>query len=164
MSSDQPPAITLTERARRIDLVRHSAAKLGFRGRVEYWHRYGSEGPAQVRLGANITQDVLRVFSQVFERENDPQQFSLEAIVAHECGHQVFHRHRLLHRWFGSRVSLSHEEIIASLIAALLVASRTDKDALLDKAFSDALETGISGPEATSMINGLRAVLELLLC
>lgn len=164
MTHNPPKPITLTERARRIDLVRQLAKKLRFCGRVEYHHRFSSAGPAQIRFGSKIVDDVMRVFAQAFDWSEDSQHFSPEAIMAHECGHQVFHRHRHLRRWFGSDISESHEEIVASLIGSLLVTSAADNDALRDKALGDALEAGTNPVDVTAMINGLRKFLEFMLC
>ena len=164
MSTDQPPPITLTERARRIDLIRQIATTLGFRGRVEYRHYYGSSGPAQLRLGRKIVDDEMRVFAQAFDWNDDSREFSVEAIIAHECGHQVYHRHRWVQRWFGSDISESQEEVIASLIGALLVTTVADHDALQDKALGDALNAGTNPAEAVAFINGVNKVLEVVLC
>jgi hypothetical protein len=32
------------------------------------------------------------VYAEAFERDNDPDDFRLEALIAHECGHQRLHR------------------------------------------------------------------------
>ena len=106
----------------------------------------------------------MRVFAQAFDWVGDPREYSLEAIMAHECGHQVFHRHRWLRRWFGSELSESREEVIASLIGALLVASVSDHDALRDKAVGDALMAGMSLTEAAAFIAGINQALEIALC
>lgn len=164
MSSHQPSAITFTERARRIDLVRQLAAKVGFCGRVEYRHRYDSSGPAQIRLGAKIGDDVMLVFAEAFDWKEDSRHFSLEAVLAHECGHQVFHHHPMLRRLFARDLSIHLEEIAASIIGALLVTNVADHDALLDKAVGEALQ-GCSDPaDAAQTFNGIRKTLEVVLC
>lgn len=84
--------------------------------------------------------------------------------MAHECGHQVFYRHRWLRRWFGADVSEAHEEVIASLIGALLVTTVADHDALKDKALGDALMAGTKPADSVAFINGIYKVLEVALC
>ena len=154
----------MTERARRIDLIRQTASKLGFSGRVEYWHTIDPAGPAQLRLGVNIRSDVMRVFAPAFQWESNPDDFSLTAIIAHECGHQVIHRHRIVRRWLLPDFSLCSEEVAASLIGASLAISTTDRNALVKKAMYDAI-VGETNPSVVfPLVEDVQKVLELALC
>jgi hypothetical protein len=66
---------------------------LGFIGRVEYCHVYSQTGGAQYGRGSAAEQDLLTVYAEAFERDADPNDFSLQAMLAHERGHQLLARH-----------------------------------------------------------------------
>ena len=44
---------------------------------------------AQYARGSTAHEDLLTVYAEAFERDADPEDFSLEAILAHERGHQL---------------------------------------------------------------------------
>jgi hypothetical protein len=80
--------------------VARVARVLGFVGRVEYRHVYSQTGGAQYGRGTVEANDLLTVYAEAFERDANPEDFSLEAILAHERGHQLLARHpRLAKRW-----------------------------------------------------------------
>jgi hypothetical protein len=57
---------------------------------------------------------------------SDPQDFSLEAMIAHERGHQILARHpRIAKRVAG--VSRASEEILASLLGAMICHNEIDR-------------------------------------
>lgn len=62
-------------------------------GRVEYRHVYSQTGGAQYGRGTTAADDLLTVYAEAFERDADPEDFSLGAILAHERGHQLLARH-----------------------------------------------------------------------
>src|SRR6478736_5587006 len=72
-------------RARR-NRVARIANVLGFVGRVEYRHVYSQTGGAQYGRGSTPEADLLTVYAEAFERDADSEDFSLEAMIAHECG------------------------------------------------------------------------------
>ena len=73
---------------------------------------------------------MLTVYAEAFDRDADADDFSLAAIVAHERGHQVLMRHpRVVKRVEG--VSIATEEILASLIGAMLCSVENDRDSLM---------------------------------
>src|SRR5436853_251657 len=88
----QPPKINLAELNGRVRRIREIADRLGFVGRVEYDHVYSGTGGAQFGLGPTPADDLLAVYAEAFDRDANPEDFSLEAILAHERGHQLFFR------------------------------------------------------------------------
>ncbi len=72
-------------------------------------------------MGSTIEQDVLVLYPAAWRRDADPDDFSLEAIIAHERGHQLVWRHDRLRRNMPSGMSEVTEEVLASLITHLRV-------------------------------------------
>src|SRR5439155_24611183 len=66
------------------------------------------------------------IYAEAFERDADPEDFSLAAMIAHERGHQILARHpRIAKRVAG--VSEASEEILASLVGAMICQDDTDR-------------------------------------
>ena len=147
-------------RQRRISQI---ARDLGFVGRVEYRHVYTQSGGAQYGLAAASKEDLLIVSAEAFERDADADDFSLEAILAHERGHQLLARHERLTRNLPSEWSEVSEEIAASLLGSLLVRDEKDQQDLLLKAMFEAAKHGRESEAATVLIMQLRALLEKIL-
>jgi hypothetical protein len=125
------PLTAAKRRARRS----HVARGLGFVGRVEYRHVYSQTGGEQNGLGSTADEDLLTVYAEAFERDADPDDFSLKAILAHERGHQLLARHpRIAKRIAAASISAGSEEILASLLGAMQCAAEADRDTLLAKA------------------------------
>jgi hypothetical protein len=97
---------------------------VGFVGRVEYRHLYSQTGGAQYGLATTAEDDLLTVYAEAFDRDADPDDFSLESIIAHERGHQLLARHPRLTRNMPRGWSGVTEEIVASLVGSLLVEAR----------------------------------------
>ncbi len=148
-------------RARRKRVTR-IARQFGFVGRVEYRHVYNQTGGAQYGRGTAADDDLLTVDAQAFERNLDPEDFSLEAIIAHECGHQLLARHPSIAKRVAG-VSEAAEEILASLLGAMICNDTGDRDTLIAKATADLLERGQSPEAATRQLQQLWEVLEALL-
>jgi len=163
MPREQPEPISAAERRQRQRRAAGVARALGFAGRVEYRHASNSAGGAQFGLGPTPDEDVLIVYADAFSRDADPTDFSLEAILAHERGHQVLARHERLRRAIMLEVSLASEEILASLIGSLLVESNEDCEALLLKALAETMDLGLAPADATRVNAQLRETLEQLL-
>lgn len=85
---------------------------LGFLGAIEYRHVATDSGGAQYCLGPTAEEDLLLVFPEAFERDANPEDFSLEAILAHERGHQLVHWHEGLRRSMIPFASSGTEEIL----------------------------------------------------
>jgi hypothetical protein len=153
-----PPAEVRRRRGRAVRLARAA----GFVGRVEYRHVYGQTGGAQYGRGSTPQADLLTVYAEAFERDADPEDFSLEAIIAHERGHQLLARHRRLARRVAG-VSAASEEILASLLGAMICPDDTDRATLYAKAAAELLDRGQSDEAASRQLLDLWELLEALL-
>lgn len=150
MAAHSPNPISLAEwRQRRVRIL-SIARSIGFVGRIEYRHVYSQTGGAQFGRGSGDIGDLLTVFAEAFERDADPDDFSLRAMIAHERGHQLLARHpRISVRLAG--VSDAAEEVLASLLGALVVEPGSDRDILIAKATAELLLGGRE-PEAVVRI------------
>src|SRR5438105_3145865 len=127
MPTSSPRALTPTElRARRSRVLR-LAREIGFVGRVQYQHVYSRSGGAQYGQAARAADDLLTVYAEAFERDVDPADFSLTAILAHERGHQLLARHPRLANRVPGKVSIAGEEILASLVGAVISVDLNDR-------------------------------------
>jgi hypothetical protein len=136
---------------------------LGLTGRVEYRHVYSQSGGAQYCIGLDENRDLLIVIAEAFDRDADPEDFSLDAIVAHERGHQLLARHPRIARRVAGQLTAESEEILASLLGAIISARQTDRDALVAKAVVEFVECGVSAEIAVSRLQDLWTLLEPLL-
>jgi hypothetical protein len=112
MAARSPDPISPDESRRRRGRVLRLARSVGFVGRVEYRHVYRQSGGAQYGRGAGG--DVLITHAEAFERDADPEDFSLLSIVAHERGHQTVARHARLSPLLVG-VSPAAEEVLGSV-------------------------------------------------
>ena len=105
---------------------------------------------------------MLTVYAEAFERDADPEDFSLEAMIAHECGHQILARHpRVAKRVVG--ISEASEEILASLLGAMICHADADRFTLYAKAAAELLDRGQSAESANRQLQDLWNLLEMLL-
>src|SRR5439155_18851823 len=117
---------------------------------------------AQYAVGSTPDDDLLVVFAEAFLRDADPEDFSLEAILAHERGHQLLVREPKLR---GARaLSFTSEEILASLIGSLAAEKDNDREDLYDKALFEVVRSGVESPRVVRLLHGLRLLLEAALC
>jgi hypothetical protein len=130
---------------------------------VEYRHVYSQTGGAQYGRGATAKEDLLTVYAEAFERDFDPEDFSLDAILAHECGHQLLVRHPRISRRVAGRMSAASEEILASLLGAMICAAESDRDALRAKATAELIGHGESPGPAMWRLQELWELLEGIL-
>ena len=163
MGSSSPRPISAAERRARRDRIVRIARATGFVGRVEYRHVYSQTGGAQYGRGSRAEDDLLTVYAEAFDRDADPNDFTLEAIVAHEHGHQLLARHPRIARRVAGRISAASEEILASLLGAMLCTAVADRDALVTKALGELLEHGETLDTATRRLPELWDFLEALL-
>jgi hypothetical protein len=162
MAKRSPRAISAAQFLTREKRVKSIAKAVGFVGNVEYCHVYSQTGGAQYGRGTTQRVDLLTVYAEAFERDADPGDFSLEAMIAHEPGHQILARHpRIAKRVAGA--SQASEEILASLLGALVCNDDTDRLALLAKATAELLDHGQSAENASRQLQELRDLLEALL-
>lgn len=140
MASDAPTPISPAESLRRREVVVRAAAAVGFVGRIEYRHAASQSGGARYERGAVQGEDVLAVYAEAFDRDADPDDFSLQAIIAHERGHQLLAWHpRLSILTVG--ISLPAEEVLACLLGALVLEPGLDRESLVAKATFDLLKS-----------------------
>ena len=133
MPSPSPPPLSPAALRVRRNRIARLAEKLGFVGRVEYRHVYSRTGGATYGQAATADQDLLTVYVDAFERDANPDEFSLNAILAHERGHQLLVRHpRLIAR--AVLLSAVGEEVVASVIGGIISGNRTDEEDLMRKA------------------------------
>src|SRR5262245_31465313 len=162
MATPEPRSLTTAERRARRRRVARIARKLGFIGRVEYRHVYSRTGGAQYGRGGAAAEDLLTVYAEAFERDADPEDFSLAGMIAHECGHQILARHpRIAKRVAG--VSEASEEILASLLGAMICDDDTDRVALFAKAAAELLDRGQRAEAASRQLQELWNLFEALL-
>jgi hypothetical protein len=163
MPQPGPKPIPKSEHLARQRRASEIARRLGFVGRVEYRHVYSQSGGAQFGLAASPKEDLLIVYAEAFERDADADDFSLEAILAHERGHQLLARHERLTRNLPKEWSAASEEIVASLLGSLVAWEDKDQQDLLLKALFEAQKYGLTSDQATLFIMELRALLEKIL-
>ena len=162
MPTPEPRPLTLSEQRVRRRRAARIAQQLGFVGRVEYRHIYSQSGGAQYGRGATEQEDLLAVYAEAFDRDANPEDFSMEAILAHERGHQLLARHsRIAKRVAG--VSEASEEILASLLGAMICDDDTDRVTLLAKATAELLDRGQTAEAANRQLQQLWDLLEALL-
>src|ERR1041385_1180004 len=136
MAKRSPRKISAAQLLARENRVLHIARSLGFVGNVEYRHVHSQTGGAQYGRGSTPDSDLLTVYAEAFERDADPEDFSLEAMIAHECGHQLLARHpRIAKRVAG--ISDASEEILASLLGAMICTEDTNCFTLYAKATAE---------------------------
>ena len=133
-----------------------------FVGRVEYSHIYSQTGGAQYGQGSTIAQDVLIVYAEAFDRDNDPDDFSLRAIIAHERGHQLLARHPRLSQKVKD-VAIGTEEILASVLGAILCGDDADGDSLIAKAMLELMQHGESPDVAAQRLQSLASLFKAAL-
>ena len=163
MAIPSPQPLTSLQRRVRRSRIARLALETGFVGRVEYRHVYSQTGGAQYGRGSTIEEDLLSVYAEAFERDADPKDFSLAAIVAHERGHQLLARHPRIAKRVAGRISAGSEEILASLLGAMICVAQEDRDALVAKATAELLNHGESIAVATRRLGELWTLLKELL-
>ncbi len=163
MAPRSPPPLSLVQRRARRNRIARLARDLGFVGQVEYRHVYSQSGGAQYGRGSTPAKDLLTVYAEAFERDADPADFSLEAIIAHERGHQLLARHPRIAQRVAGRISTGSEEILASLLGAMICRADSDRDALVAKATAELLAHGEEADVALRRIQDLWDLLEALL-
>jgi hypothetical protein len=162
MASRSPGPLPPAERRARRNRAAGIARQLGFVGSVEYRHVYSQSGGVQYGRGNTPEEDLLTVYAEAFERDADPEDFSLKAMIAHECGHQILARHpRIAKRVAG--LSEASEEILASLLGAMICDADADRVTLFAKAVAELLDRGQSAESANRQLQQLWDLLEALL-
>src|SRR5260370_42688526 len=151
----RPQPLSSAQLRTRLNRLGRIATRLGFVGQVEYRHVYSQAGGAQYGLAREPRNDLLIVYAEAFERDADPEDFSLDAILAHERGHQLLARHPRLARHLVGGLSAASEEILASILGAMVCAPGPDRDALLAKATAELISRGGAPDAATRQLQNL---------
>src|SRR5229473_1117709 len=141
MAKRSPRTISAAQLLARENRVLLIAKTFGFVGNVEYRHVYSQTGGAQYGRGSTPEADLLTVYAESFDRDADPEDFSLEAMIAHECGHQILARHPRIAKQVAG-ISEASEEILASLLGAMICNNHTDRVTLSAKAAAELLDRG----------------------
>src|SRR5437763_1357809 len=157
MAERRPKPISKSAHEARQLRTEETARRLGFVGHVEYRHVYSQAGGAQYGQAASPTDDLLIVYAEAVERDADPEEFSLEGILAHERGHQLLARNERLTRNLPGGWSAISEEVVASLLGSLLVNGEKDQQDLMLKALFEATNHGFDADRAALFIVALRA-------
>lgn len=163
MRDEPPKPISAKEQRARLARATALARNLGFVGRVEYRHVSTRSGGAQYGMGATVEEDLLVVYPQAFRRDSDPDDFSLEAIIAHERGHQIIYREDRLSRTIPGKLSSVTEEVLASLIGSIITEDPRASDDLVLKALFTLVESGMQATEASRRVQGVLKYLEAFL-
>jgi hypothetical protein len=163
MVEESPKPISAKEAHARLARVRALARALGFVGRVEYRHVTTRSGGAQYGMGPTVEEDLLVVYPEAFRRDADPDDFSLEAIIAHERGHQLISRDDRLRRNVPNEMSSVTEEVLASLLGAIMVKAPRGSDDLVLKALFTLVEQGMHPDEASRRVQDVLKYLEATL-
>lgn len=147
----------------RLSCIARIATKLGFMGNIEYRHLYSKSGGAQYGQGRTEENDLLIVYAEAFERDANPDDFSLTAILAHERGHQLLARHPRIAKQVEGKLTEESEEILASVLGAILCEDAADREHLLAKAEVVLVEHGRPPDEAVRQVVNLRQLFGVLL-
>jgi hypothetical protein len=162
MATRSPRILSDSELLARQDRISVIADMLGFVGSFEYRHVYSQTGGAQYGRGSTEDDDLLIVYAEAFDRDADPEDYSLEAIIAHERGHQILTRHpRIAKRVVPE--SIVSEEILASLLGMLICQADKDREMLYGKAAFELLTRGQSAENVKRQLQNLCEALEALL-
>ncbi len=160
MPQPPPRPISAAELRARQRRVLRIDRRLGFVGREEYRHVSTNSGGAQYGIGRTAGEDLLVVFPRAFERDTDPADFSLEAMIAHERGHQLLVRHPVLVRAFAGIMRIVGEEVLASIVGAAICPRQEDRDCLEGKAVCELIAQGNEAFAAAELVRSLRTDLE----
>jgi hypothetical protein len=163
MTTRSPAPLSAMELRSRRSRIARIARGFGFTGRIEYRHVYSQTGGAQYGRGRTEFEDLLSVYVEAFERDANPDDFSLEAILAHERGHQLLARHPRIAKRVAGRVSEVSEEVLASLLGAMICSAEGDRDALVAKATLVLLNHGEAPDIATRRLQELWDLFEALI-
>jgi hypothetical protein len=143
--------------------VREIARRLGFVGEVQYRHSLSFSGGASYCFALSPRDDAIIVYAEAFLRDAARDDFSLEAIIAHECGHQRLYRHDRLQRIIPQEMSDITVEVLASLIGSLILENHHDSEMLVLKALSELVEHGMVLKDALRQVERILPQLEAIL-
>jgi hypothetical protein len=163
MATRSPAHLSAAELLARQNRIALIAGQLGIVGRTEYCHEYSQKtGGMQYRRADTQDDDLLVVFAEAFERDADPDDFSLEAMIAHERGHQILAWHSRIAKMTAG-IPLVSEEILASLLGSIICPAEVDRECLYIKAAFELVSRGQSSEAAHRQLQTFKLTLEALL-
>ena len=130
---------------------------------MEYRHVYSKSGGAQYGRARSPDEDLLIVYAEAFDKDADPEEFSLTAILAHERGHQILARHPRIAKHVAERISDAGEEILASLLGSMICEDQVDRKNLMAKAAATLVDHGEPPDVAIQRLQDLEILFEELL-
>ena len=157
---DQPEPILPAENAARLVRITDIARSLGYQGKVEYRHLYGQSGGAQYCIGPSADDDIIVAYAEAFERDADPDDYKLDAQIAHECGHQRLHRDPKFRPVVAQYPGDDYEEILASLIGSRLLGATDSAQTLVLRATAELSDMGMSNEDVVLTLDHLGQILE----
>src|SRR6266404_5194724 len=89
--------------------------------------------------------------------------FRLEALIAHECGHQRLHRNPKLRPVLARFPGEEFEEILASLVGSILLGESESSQTLVWKAAAELTDLGATVAYAERLVERLIDILRKLL-
>lgn len=104
---------------------------------------------------------MLIVYAEAFERDANPDDFSLTTILAHERGHQLLARHPRIAKLVEGKISAASEEIVASVLGSILCDNEEDSKNLMSKAVAEWTDKDVDA--AFEHLEGMRKIMEALL-
>lgn len=158
----QPEPISRAEQRARTRRITEIADGFGFTGDAVYRHVYSRSGGAQYGIGPSPDDDIMVVYAEAFERDADPDDFRLEALIAHECGHQRLHRDPKLRPVLAKFPGEEFEEILASLVGSILLGELDSSQTLVWKAVADLTDLGVTVEYANHLVERLIDILRKL--
>jgi hypothetical protein len=159
MPKPKPDPISRARRRVRIERALRIARRLGFVGEIEYRHVYGRSGGAQYRAGSSPEDDTLVVYAKAFERDADPNDFSLEAIIAHERGHQLVKWDHNIRATIRRLFSDNLEEFFGSLLGYLLLGETEASWPLRMKASTELLRAQLPADDVDAFVDEVISIL-----
>jgi hypothetical protein len=156
---DQPAPISSGSQRMRIQRIAGIGSDLRFVGTVEYRHVYSQSGGAQYCTGPSAEDDIIVVYAEAFERDANPDDFSLEAMIAHECGHQRLIREPNLRGFLAKFPGEALEEILASIVGSILLGETESSKTLVWKATAELGDMSMASEGAVQFVERLRRLL-----
>ena len=161
--TDQPEPILPEEHAARLLRISAIARSLGYQGKLEYRHLHSQSGGAQYCIGPAADDDIMVLYAKAFERDADPEEFNLDALIAHECGHHRLHRDPKFQPVREQYPGDDYEEILASFIGAFLLGESVSGEALLWRVSAELSDMGMSNEDVVLTMVRLQQTVEPLL-
>jgi hypothetical protein len=159
----QPDPISAKELQARLRRISAISKDLRFVGSVDYRHVYSQSGGAQYCIGPSADDDIMVLYAEAFERDANSEDFNLDALIAHECGHQRLHRDAKMKMLAAKFPGEAFEEILASLIGSLILGESESSATLVWKATMELGNLTVRPESVIPFIDRLRKLLRSFL-